>query len=245
MKHEYERFTGKQKILIAVAAVLVVLLAAISFVLIHYRVTKVKVTGNKHYSEQEIKDMILEGGVKDNSLLLSAKYRNKSIKNIPFVESMDVEVTGADSIEIHVYEKSLAGCVSYLGSYMYFDREGIVVESSPQGTEGVPEITGLAFDHVTLYEKLPVKDSGVFKEILNLTQILTKYDIMAQKIYFDASMKVTLYFGQARIKIGGGKNIDEKIMQLSTIVPKLEGKSGVLDMTEFGENTNTLAFEPD
>ena len=74
---------------------------------------------------------------------------------------------------------------------------------------------------------------------------MTKYDIMAQKIYFDASMKVTLYFGQARIKIGGGKNIDEKIMQLSTIVPKLEGKSGVLDMTEFGENTNTLTFEPD
>lgn len=227
------------------AALGVICAAALAFILIHYRVTAVEVTGNHHYTEDEIRAMVLKGNVTDNSLLLSLKYRNKSIEDVPFIETMDVEVTGADSVRILVYEKTLAGCVSYLGNYMYFDREGIVVESSPEFTEGVPEITGLHFDYVQLYEKLPVQKEEVFQVILNLTQLLEKYEISADKIYFDHDMNVTLYFGQARVRIGDGSGIDEKIMQLSVMVPAIEGKSGVLDMTEFSETTRSLTFEPD
>ncbi len=245
MKNEYERFTFKQKILMSAAVLLVLLGAALAFVLIHFRVTKAEVIGNHHYSEDEIKAMVLKDSFVDNSLLLNLKYRNKSIDDIPFIESMDVEVLGADSIRIMVYEKTLAGCVTYLGNYMYFDREGIVVESAAEATDGVPEITGLNFGSVQLYKKLPVENEDVFKEILNLTQLLEKYDISAGKIYFDRNMNVTLYFGQARVRLGDGTRIDEKIMQLSAIVPSIEGKKGVLDMSELNENTKTLTFEPD
>lgn len=245
MKNDYERFTIKQKIIMSVAVVLLVAFAALAFLLLHYRVTNVEVIGNNHYSEQEIKDMVLKGNALDNSLLLSVKYRNKSIRDIPFIESMDVEVIGADSIRIMVYEKSLAGCVTYLGKYMYFDREGIVVESAQEVTDGVPEITGLQFGYVQLYERLPVEDESIFKEILNLTQLLDKYEISADKIYFDPDMKVTLYFGDARVRLGSGSRMDEKIMQLNVMVPAIEGKSGVLDMTDFSENTKSLTFEPD
>ena len=136
MKNEYERFTFKQKILMSAAVLLVLLGAALAFVLIHFRVTKAEVIGNHHYSEDEIKAMVLKDSFVDNSLLLNLKYRNKSIDDIPFIESMDVEVLGADSIRIMVYEKTLAGCVTYLGNYMYFDREGIVVESAAEATDG-------------------------------------------------------------------------------------------------------------
>lgn len=142
-------------------------------------------------------------------------------------------------------KKKLAGCVSYLGNYMYFDREGIVVESSPMITEGVPEISGLHFNHVLLYEQLPVEKADVFQEILELTQLLDKYDIVADKIYFDPDMNVTLYFGNARVLIGTKANIDEKIMQLSVIVPSIKGKDGVLDMREYETGVSTLTFEPD
>lgn len=222
-----------------------ILIAALTFVLIYFRVTKVEVLGNHHYTAEEIQDMVLSGNVTDNSLLLSMKYRNRSIQDIPFIESMDVEVRGHDSIRIMVYEKSLAGCVTYLGNYMYFDREGIVVESASEATEGVPEITGLYFEYIRLYETLPVEDEDVFKEILTLTQLLAKYEISADKIYFDPDLNVTLYFGQARVRLGSDSHIDEKIMQLSVMVSAIEGKSGVLDMSDFGEDTRTLTFEPD
>ena len=96
-----------------------------------------------------------------------------------------------------------------------------------------------------LYKKLPVENEDIFKEIMNLTQLLEKYEIAADKIYFDLNMNVTLYFGQARVRIGNGNRIDKKIMQLSAIVPSIEGKKGQLDMSELNENTKTLTFEPD
>lgn len=245
MKREYIRFTLKQKIWMVVAAAVLLACAGMTLILAGYRVTNVEVVGNSHYTEQEIKDMVLKGNVFDNSLLLNIKYRNKSIENIPFVEKMDVEVKSNDTIRIMVYEKKLAGCISYLGNYMYFDREGIVVESSPQITQGVPEITGLRFNHVLLYEQLPVERSEIFQEILELTQLLDKYEIIADKIYFDADNNVTLYFGDARVLIGSKSHIDEKIMQLSVIVPSIQGKAGVLDMREYETGTTTLTFEPD
>ena len=245
MKREYSRFTLKQKIWMVVAVAVLLACAGMTLILAGYRVTNVEVVGNSHYTEQEIKDMVLKGNVFDNSLLLNIKYRNKSIENIPFVEKMDVEVKSNDTIRIMVYEKKLAGCISYLGNYMYFDREGIVVESSPQITQGVPEITGLRFNHVLLYEQLPVERSEIFQEILELTQLLDKYEIIADKIYFDTNNNVTLYFGDARVLIGSKSHIDEKIMQLSVIVPSIQGKAGVLDMREYETGTTTLTFEPD
>lgn len=47
------------------------------------------------------------------------------------------------------------------------------------------------------------------------------------------------------MRLGGSEKIDEKIMQLGAMVSSIEGKSGVLDMTDFNENTKRLTFEPD
>lgn len=66
---------------------------------------------------------------------------------------MDVNVVSHDSIRITVYEKSLAGYVTYLGRYLYFDRNGMVVESSSEKIDDVPEVTGLSFDHIVLHEE--------------------------------------------------------------------------------------------
>jgi cell division protein FtsQ len=173
------------------------------------------------------------------------KYRDKGIDDIPFIQTMDVSIESKDTIRITVYEKALAGYVSYLGRYVYFDKDGIVVETSEEKTEGVPLVTGLQFDHVILHEPLPVEKPEVFDEILNITQQLSKYNLSADKIYFDSDYEVTLIFGEARISLGSDTDLDEKIMKLQYILPDLQGKSGVLDMREYSEDTKTYTFEQD
>ncbi len=244
---EYERkiLTHRQRVMMCAGFIAILIAATFLYIIIHFRVTNVLVEGNSHYSEKEISDFVLTGTVKDNSILLNRKYHGKQIKDIPFVETMEVEVVEADTIKIRVYEKTLAGCVTYLSNYFYFDREGIVVESASYPTMGVPEITGLHFDSVVLYEPLPVGDDAIFGEILNLTQLLDKYEIVADKIYFDPSKNVTLYFGDARIRLGDNTNIDEKVMQLPEIVPHLTGQKGLLDMSNYSEGTETLTFKSD
>ena len=78
------------------------------------------------------------------------KYKDKGIEDIPFIQAMDVTIEAKDTIRITVYEKALAGYVSYLGQCVYFDKDGIVVETSTEETVGIPQVTGLKYDHVIL-----------------------------------------------------------------------------------------------
>ncbi len=243
--YQYDGFNRKKFILGAVVTGLILLAVLFAVLVTQFSVTQVSVEGNIHYSEEQIKDMVLPEGILNNSLYLSVVYRNKEIKDIPFVEMMDVEIVSNHVIRINVYEKALAGCVSYLGNYMYFDREGIVVETSDRLTDGVPQIKGLTFDHVVMHEKLPVEDDSIFSKILNVTQLLAKYELKADKIFFGAEKDVTLYFGQVRVYLGADEKMDEKVMQLVPILPHLEGKSGILNMENFDENTVNIPFNMD
>jgi cell division protein FtsQ len=247
-KREKVRF-GKTKRLLIMTIVSVFLIAVLAggyaYIVRNYTVTTVHVEGNVHYTDEEIMDMVMGGRYGHNSLFLSLKYRDKGIDDIPFIQTMDVSIESKDTIRITVYEKALAGYISYLGRYVYFDKDGIVVETSEEKTEGVPLVTGLQFDHVILHEPLPVEQPEVFDEILNITQQLAKYDLSADKIYFDSDYEVTLIFGEARVSLGANTDLDEKIMKLQYILPDLQGKSGVLDMQEYSEDTKTYTFEQD
>lgn len=245
MSSDYAVLGRKQWIAIILVTLFLILGGAAAYLVLGYHVTEVKVEGNLHYTEKEIESMVLKGNWMDNSILLSLQYRNKSIDGVPFIESMDVEVESQNVIKIEVYEKALAGCVNYLGQYMYFDREGIVVEVSGEVTEGVPEVTGLDFTSVMLHEPLPVEETEVFSEILSISQLLDKYEIVADKIHFDNSLEVTLYYDEVRVKIGDNKNLDEKIMQLPSILKELEGKKGVLQMEDYTQDSQTVTFEMD
>lgn len=247
-KPEKLRF-GKSKRVAILASIFLLLLFLVGgsyyYIIKNYKVTKVHVEGNIHYTNEEIKDMVMGGRFGDNSLFLTLKYQDRGIEEVPFVETMDVSIEARDTIRITVYEKALAGYVMYLGRCVYFDKDGIVVETSEERTTGVPQVTGLSFDHVILHEPLPVDRPDLFEEILNITQQLAKYSLVADRIYFDSAYQVTLYFGEAKVALGENEDIDEKIQKLQYILPDLLGKSGTLDMREYSEDTKTYSFEQD
>ena len=251
--HDFHPFRGfgkslfLHKSLYIIFGVLLLLLVVGAIAFTHvsqkYKVTSIYVTGNTHYTDSEIIDMVLVDKFSNNSLYLSLKYRDKSIDNIPFIEKMDVDILAPNTIRINVYEKAIAGYMAYLGRYMYFDREGIVVESSLEPSDTVPEVMGLSFDYVIMHEKLPISNENVFEEILDITQLLDKFDLDADKIFFDSDYNVYLYFDEIEVSLGTEDYIDEKIIQLRYILPNLEGKCGILEMKDFDLDTKNVTFE--
>ena len=231
--------------LITGLGIVTLLLSIVLFLSYHYAVRQVIVEGNKHYSAQEIQAMVLKGYFGDNSLYLSLKYKNKEIKGIPFIDTMDVIIVSNDTIKISVYEKALAGYVEYLGRYMYFDNDGMVVEAAKVPTQGIPQVTGLTFDHIVLYEKLPIENDQIFQNILTITKLLNKYDVICDKIQFDASYNVTLGYDKVKVNIGKLENLDEKLMQLPYILPSLKGESGTLDLQNYTQESRSISFERD
>ena len=247
-RKEKLRFSKSKRMVILSVTLLLLLFVLVGgyvYIIQNYTVTTVYVEGNVHYTNEEIIEMVMGGRLGSNSLFLSLKYKDKGMEDIPFIQTMDVEIEAKDTIRIIVYEKALAGYVSYLGRYVYFDKDGIVVETSTEETEGIPQVTGLSFDHVILHEPLPVEKTEVFNEILNITQQLERYSMSADRIYFDPSYQVTLMFGEAKVAPGDDRYIDEKIMKLQYILPDLLGKEGTLNMREYSEDTKSYSFELD
>lgn len=211
-----------------------------------YTVRTVYVEGNVHYTEDEIKAIVMKGALGDNSLYLALKYKNKGVEGIPFVDVMDVEILSPDTVKVTVYEKALTGCIKYMDAYMYFDKDGCVVECSSVRTMGVPQVTGLVFDHVVVGEVLEVEDEGAFGNILKITKLLQKYSLASDKIYFNRSGEVTIYFGDVKVALGNdAATLEDKLMLLPGFLQELEGKKGILQMQAYDAESGKYAFKPE
>lgn len=216
------------------------------YILNFYTIRTVYVEGNVHYSEEEIKSIVMDGFLGDNSLYLSMKYKRKGIEGIPFVDEMDVEILSPDTIRITVYEKALTGCIRYMDTYVYFDRDGYVVESSAVRTVGVPQVMGLKFEHIVTGDKIPVENEAVFNSILNITRMLQKYSLTADKIYFKDSGDITIYFQNIKVALGNNSaTLEDKLMLLPDLLPRLEGKSGILQMQNYDGSGDKYIFKPE
>ena len=219
--------------LLSVVFIFSVLLAAGIF-----RVDTVEVTGNSYYTEEEIVDQVM--GEHKNSLYLVFLYDYLDGKDIPFVDSVEVSLVSPDHISIRVYEKTMIGYVQYMGSNLYFDKDGTVVESSREVLEGIPCVEGLKFDTLTLHQPLNVKNKEIFDILLSVTQMMKKYELKPDAIALQKDgTEIVLTFANVRINLGTGKNMDQKAAGIQTLLPDLADKSGVLHMEEYtNENTN-------
>ena len=232
------------KFIVPFAAVMAIGILIFAFIE-NFKVKTVIVEGSTHYTTDEITNYVLDSKFCRNTVFVYFKYHSKSIKDVPFVEQIDVSIVDRNTVKIHVYEKYTAGCIQNLGNYMYFDNDGKVIEVSKIKTENVPVVTGLSFDHFTLYEPLPIEDKTVFNSILNITKLLNKNDLIADTIYFDENRNITLFFDDVRVNIGDGSNMNEQFMTLPKILPSLEGKKGVLHMEKYSEDNPNVVFNID
>lgn len=243
---EYEELIHKSFVFLMIELAIVILLTVVYILLVSYTVTNVYVEGNEHYTAAQVRRLVENTWFGDNSLYLSIKYSgNNTITDIPFVEKIDVDVLDRNSIKITVYEKTLAGYVEYLDSFIYFDKDGIVVESSNIRTAGIPLVTGLSYDHFVMYEQLPVDNPDVFQTVLNITQLLNKYSIVTDRIYFNEHGEITLYFDDIRVNLGSTALLEEKIQRLDAILPELKGKSGYLEMGTYDNGKESFTFTSD
>ncbi len=202
------------------------------------RIQTVTVTGSERLSASQMESYLFQSWWDRNPLYCYIKDRTQPHRQIPFVEDYRLVFHGPTKVEAIVYDKSIVGYVSYMSSCMYFDKDGIVVESSSTRLEGVPLITGLKFGHLTLHQPLPVEDGRIFQDIMNLTQQLSVEGIQVDRIDYNSQREATLYIGTLEVKLGKGENIDAKISVLGDILqsqPQLAQMEGTLELEDYSE----------
>ncbi len=221
----------------AAAALVLALLAATNIT-----IREMSVTGNAFYTNEEIRDMLFDTPLKRNTIYCYLNNRFGEHQTIPFVERYQIEFRSLSSVEVIVYEKNIVGYIEYLGSNLFFDRDGMIVESSSRVIEGVPIVAGLHLDHVILYQKLPVERQDVFEVLLNLTQLFERYEIRADKIFFDKNFNAQVVIDNITVRLGDDENLDLKIGELKNILPQIEGLSGTLYLEGYQENSINTAY---
>lgn len=238
------QFKPKKKSAVAGGILLLILLFVV-VLFTGFKIDEIEVTGNKHYSKDQIKDFVLENGYINNTVLLMLKNKIKPVENIPFVAKLEVEYISAHKVSITVYEKAMAGCVEYMNEYVYFDQDGYVLEISPTKLEDSPCITGMSFESMELHEKLPIEDEKRFRIILKMTQLIQKYELPVDSVQFTSENEIVLKHADIRIELGDGSNLEEQLVDLGQILEGLSGKKGTLDMKDFDTASGTASFKLD
>ena len=232
----------KKKRLFIISTIVAALIAACAAVYFGFRTDKITYVGNSHYSNEEMTNRIF-GNDTPNTVLYTL-FGNKK-KTIPFIQKYDVEIQWPRGMYITVYEKAVIGYIRYMGCNMYFDKDGIVVESSTETFEKVPEIIGLKFNSIVLDSKLEVGDDEVFRHILDLTQSFDKYNLDVSKVYFDSSDNVILYIDEVKVYLGKSDDYTDKLFELKQMETKFAGLIGSLYMQDYTKDSSSIIFKKD
>ena len=221
----------------------VLLLAGVIFFFTYYQVDEVQVMGSSHYSEKQIKKMVLRGPMASNSVLAPLIYTKKNTKDVPFVEGYTVTRLNRHTVCVSVKEKDIVGCIPYLDSYIYFDRNGTFIESSTERNEKIPFFDGIKVKHVIYNEELPIKDKMIMNTAVALSTIFQKNDKIPDHIEFSDDGQISLLYGDITVKLGKDEYLEDKMTRVLAILPLISDKKGILHAENVNDNSKMITLE--
>lgn len=162
----------------------IVLILLLPFCMIH--VEKVEVEGNieEWCTTQNVYDTLFPYAWSKSSLLVFLTDILGERRELPFVESYEIEWESPRHIRVQIYNKKVVAYVEYMSSNMYLDKDGNVIESSRYTIDNLPKILGLEYGSVILNQKLDVNDSLTFQKNLEIIDDLVTYNVDVDAFHY-------------------------------------------------------------
>ncbi len=203
-----------------------------------------QVKGSVHYTDEEIKEKVIASPLDKYAVLLYLRYHFVKQDAIPFVEYLDPVLDDRNSITVYVYEKRITGCISFMGDYMYFDKDGVIVECSKDVPVNVPLVTGLDFQQIIMYEELQIQDQKLYDVLLGLVKLIEMYDLSVEQIHFQKDDEVVLYCGEKIVYLGKRDMYDVPLSELPSILTTLPDGKMSLDMRNYESEGDRIIAKP-
>ena len=204
----------------------------------------VKVKGNTICSDKEIKEYVLTEKYDENAVYATVRNFLFPREDIPFVESYKVTMKSRNTLVIHVVEKEPYGFVGAEkgDAYVYYGKDGNVLEVSERLLEDVFRVIGLTAKNAEPKKRLPVGESNV-KTILTIQEEINREGLEVPSVTFSKDGTITFTTGNILVNLGTRANIAEKLRRLPYILPKLKKQSGTLHLEEWSEENTDIVFE--
>lgn len=236
-----ERRIKHKGLLIAGVVVLLILFAAFFF-----RVKKVSIEGNTYYGKDAMAQMFQENILEKNILTFWFLDKCSLTPELPFVREYEVTYPSVNEIHIKLYEKSIVAGIAYSNQYIYFDKDGMVLQSADRPVEKIPLFETKNLTTFSLYTKVQMEDEELLTQILNLANLFQHYRVNWDKVQFDANNEAYLYIGEIQVSLGKKSNYDEEISALSSVLAKMLQKKqvGEIDMRNYKVGGDVILKTP-
>ena len=134
---------------------------------------------------------------------------------LPFIEKVSMSYDDSHILKVKVKEKLRTGVFKYMNEYVYFNENGIAMESRNTLFEGVPVVTGVKFNEMNLKRK-----------------------ILENKVPVKKNSKYKIY-------LGSSSYLDGKMSKLSSILETVSSnyKKGTIDMHLYTDDKPIVTFK--
>lgn len=245
----------KRRFPYGMAVLLLIMAGLLGLMLV--RITNITIEGNSYYTDEQLEQIIFSARGSRHSVLFFLQEHFGSRREIPFVEKYTVRQNNLTSVEITVYEKTVAGYMELMDHYLYFDWDGLLIETGTELIPGVIKVTGLQPTYAVLGEVIPTIDDTYFRVILNISQFLKNTTIMWNgqetplseligEISFDGKGNVSCRPGSICVVLGDYSHMEDKLREMAAILPKLSGKAGTLYLDTYKPQADrpSYVFKP-
>lgn len=230
---------GKKDTLKKIALAIVIFAASGAVILASpvFAVNNIEVNELKYFTKDEICTKIgLSQG--DNGVFFNKGKAEKKLEEDKYIYSAEISFKLPDTMVITVDENRIYGYIPYLGSYLYINREGRVIDIKNETEEKLPVIEGLEFGYFTQGEIIPVENSEAFNTALIISRAMSKYEMLDKKISINVSdsENIYAYIDNIKVLLGDTTRMEEKIKTMSEAVKEIpDGDRGTLDLRDLSK----------
>ena len=190
------------------------------FTLPVFNIKSIEISGNENLSKEQIESML-------NTAL-------KNIKSNNYVEEVSIHRKLPSTITVNIKEYKLRAYVPYMGSYLYINDYGRILDTQKTFKKQLPVVEGLKFNQFTLGEVLQVDNPSAFDTVVQLSKLFEKDQLLNTIVQVDVSDEndIHFYVGKIDVEFGSFDDANKKLLTLNEVLKQLDTSyAGVLNLT--------------
>lgn len=216
----------------------IVIIAVTGFLLSpFFNIETIQITQLEHYTQNEICEKVnLSEGA--NSIFFAKKKAERILKQDPYISDVKISLNLPATIIVDIKERKVRGYVPYMGSYLYIDEYGRVLDVQTHYEKRLPLVEGLDFKQFQKGELLPVKNQESFDVVVKIAQMMTKYNLLDLVVRIDVSdpKDICAYVNKVEVQLGDISDCDQKIRTMVKIIDTIpESDRGTLNLKDMSK----------
>lgn len=230
--------------------IIILLFASIFFILYtktsFFYISNIEVLGNEQISEEKF---ILASGIVtgENIFKINLKSAKENIKLHPYVKDVRVKRKLPNKIVIHIEERKEVAVITHIGSYIYIDNEGIILNilSDKKDDKNII-INNLEIEKAEIGKEIILTHNETRGSILEFIDISTDLGFKDKfhEIFFGENGDIIIYLESGQeVAFGSLDEVKYKLNFLQAILKELESNNQKYKAIHLDKGNNAIIIK--